>query len=520
MSVVSALFLGFLVLTIILYYAIPKKARWIVLLVASTCFYAYADVRYVAYILFSITVSYVAARIIQKKLDEGSALAEGLDKKEARPIKEAAKKKAKVALVIGLVAVAGVLIVVKYTNFLLSNVSKVVTKLGGGSIGALDILVPLGISFYTFTIIAYMVDVYHAKTKAETNYLKYALYVSFFPTVTQGPIHRYEELKGQLFQGNSFDYETVKRGAKLILWGFFMKLVLADTLAVVVDQVFGHTAKYPGWVLPIIVALYSIQIYADFAGCINICTGAAETLGIKLTSNFERPFFSRTVSEFWRRWHISLGTWFKDYIFMPVSLSKGMVNLTKKARKKNATLGRVISIVVPIFAVWLLTGLWHGAAWKFVVWGLYYGVIIMISSLTVNNVTEFNAKHNINSEAMWYQTLQRIRTFILVTIGNLLFRSANLGQAFSIVKRTFLSFLGEPTTSIGIEYPEHTMLGICLLVLLAVSIYQEKVGSVRDGIKKLPMPVRFLIWFVLVMVVIVFGRYGDTQVKSFLYEAF
>ena len=314
-----------------------------VLLVANVIFYLAAGFDQFLVLLLATAVSYVVACKMGKLHEklEKQKQEEGLDRKQIKRMKANNKKQRKRILIWGLVLNIGILVVFKYTNFLLKTGYSILDLFGiGHGDDLFKLIMPLGISFFTFQILSYLIDVYKGKVKAQKNFLKYLLYISFFPSVVQGPIPRYADLGTQLYEEHRFEYDNLRDGALLILWGFAKKLILAERLGTFVDQIYGNYTQYTGMLFFFVAtAAFSIQIYADFSGCMDIATGTARLFGIRLAPNFLRPYFSKTMPEFWRRWHVTLGNWFKDYVFYPISISKFSLDLNKKAIWKNRLLG-------------------------------------------------------------------------------------------------------------------------------------------------------------------------------------
>ena len=288
-------------------------------------------------------------------------------------------------------------------------------------------MMPLGISFYTLSAVSYIVDVYRGKYRASDKFGKVALFLAFFPHIVEGPIARFDLVGEQMYEGHRFSYENMTMGLQLILWGFFKKIVIADRANMYVNQIFDNYASYTG--LPVVVGmlLYTLQLYAEFSGCMDIVRGSAQMFGIGLSENFNQPFISKTVSEFWRRWHMTLGAWFKDYVFYSVSLSKPFVKLSKKTREHmNTFFATFVPMSIAMFIVWFGTGIWHGASWKYVMYGLYYWAIMVIGLLMEPLFKKLYEKMNVDRQGKVYRLLQVVRTFIFVNVGMLMFRADDL----------------------------------------------------------------------------------------------
>ena len=349
-------FIAFLAVLFVLYYLIPKRFQWLLLLAADIVFYACAGWKGLCFMAATIVVSWAATNLMgaslakQKaflKSDEGKAL----ERAERKAYKKQCEKRRKVIFVLALVADLGILAALKYTNFLITNVNA----LFSADIAAVDWVLPLGISFYTFQTVSYVIDVYWEKVEPEKNILRVALFTSFFPLLIQGPISRFGDLKDTLFAEHKANFKQISFGLQRILWGYFKKLVIADRLLAAVTALCGDPATYTGAYVFIGAVLYAAELYADFTGGIDITIGVAQVLGIKVKENFIRPYFSRNIAEYWRRWHISMGTWFKDYIFYPLSVAPWLLKLSKSARKKISDgFGRKLSVYVSTIVTWFL----------------------------------------------------------------------------------------------------------------------------------------------------------------------
>ncbi len=419
MSMTSFPFLLFAAATVVLYYLVPKRGQWIVLLAASILFYAAAGGWYLPFITVTVLSTFCLARAIAAgaERDEAYIAAHKADmSKEARKAyKHTAKKKRFRILVAGLVFNFGILGVLKYTGFVLGGVNDLLGLFGSVRVTVPDLLLPLGISFYTFRTTAYLIDVYRGKCAPAINLARYALFAAFFPTVIQGPICRYSDLAHQLETPHKAEWAHMAPGALRVLWGFFKKLVVADTLMVAVKTIAGNPDEFGGMYVILLIILYSAVIYGDFTGGIDITVGLARLLGITLTENFNRPFSSRSTAEYWNRWHITMGAYFTDYVFYPLSICRPMQRLTKWSRTH---LGRVVGMRMPVYLstlfTWFLTGLWHGASWNFIVWGLLNGLIILVSRELEPLYAHFRKRLPRLVNSAFWGGLAAVRTFFLM----------------------------------------------------------------------------------------------------------
>lgn len=531
MSYTSSIYIIFIICVCFVYYVWPQKSRWVVLLAGNFVFYLAAGFDKFLFLLAAIVISYFVCCKMGKLQEElvQTKSSKTLDKQQFKAYKEKNKKEKKRYFQIGLFSVLLMLIVVKYTNFLLGNCFSLLHMLGIEIDSfTVKLIVPMGISFYTFQMIAYMMDVYKGKVEPQKNFWKYALYSSFFPSVVQGPIPRYEQLGEQLYTGHKLNTENIKSGAMLILWGFVKKLVLAERLAVFVNTIYDNYTEYKGVVLVLATVAYSIQIYADFAGCMDIASGTARLFGIKLSKNFIQPYFSKTMPEFWRRWHATLGSWFRDYVFFPFSVSKVSLKLNKKARDLMGNeAGRIVAASMPILVVWMGTGIWHGAEWKYVAWGLFHGTLIILSTIFTPHFDKLSEKLEIKRDCFSFRLYQMGRTFFLCCVGRVFFRADNIGVAIQIFKRTlsatgFHYIMGGKFLNYGLNMNNWIVVAVALLAWIMVSLIEEKQDvEFTEVIAKQNVWFRWIVMYALFFAVIVFGKYGaGYNVANFIYEKF
>lgn len=527
MSFVSFSFIAFSIAVFLLYYIFPLKYRWLVLLGASIVFYAIYSGWLILYLVFTTGVIYISGIIIQKYEDEFSVRKKDLDKSARKEIKASYKRKKKRIVAIAVVINIALIVFLKYFNF----VGDTIDSLAGlfvkkDLIPTISLIMPIGISYYILMAISYVVDVFRGVNKAERNILKLFLFLIYFPQIVEGPIGRYNLLSSQLYNGNRFDYENVKKSCLLILWGFFKKLVIADRCAIYVNEVFDNYSNYSGFVVLVAIILYTFEIYMDFSGCIDIVTGVSGVFGVKLSENFRRPFFSKSVDEFWRRWHITLGAFFKDYIFYPTSMSKAFSKINKFCKKHiNNHFGNVLPLAYALFFVWISNGLWHGASIKYVVYGLYYYAIMMIAQFTMPITDKFVKVLHIKKESKGYGLFQNIRTVLLVCIGMLIFRADTLGVAAKMLKSMFanisVSAITAPMTATNMTKYSFILIMLSMIIVFAVGLVQEKGIVIIDKIGSLPIVLRWITYIVSIMAVIILGIYGaGYDAASFIYGQF
>ncbi|MGN0463446.1 MAG: MBOAT family O-acyltransferase [Acutalibacteraceae bacterium] len=526
-AIVSFKFMCFVAVTAILYFIFPKKIRWTVLAAANTVFYMCGGIESVIYIASATLVAYLSARMFDRDFSSQKKECEGLERAQKKAVREIHIKKRKKVLAAETVLLLASLAVIKYTGFFLGSVNSLIGVVGLGSFSVENITqhIPaiLGCSYFTLSVIAYSVDVYRQKYHAERNYIKLYLFVSYFPHAVQGPIERYDYLQPLLIEGHSFSFENLKQGAMLILWGFFKKLVIADRLNIVSTKVFSDYEKFSGPFILLGAAVFSIQLYADWTAYCDIVGGASRIFGIEITRNFKRPYFSQTMPEFWRRWHISMGTFFKDYVLYPVSTSKFSLKINKKAREKlGNNAGRIVASALPILSVWLLTGLWHGASWTFVLWGLYQGVLIMLSVIFENPLKKLCEKLRFKTDTFSWRLFRTLRTFFLCCIGRLFFKAGSVSEIAGLFGR-FASFsvTTKQFSDMGLQNKEWAVVIAALAIFLIYSLLEEKYDNVEKRLDAQPVIVKWAVLIFIIMFIVVFGVYGsDEKYVAFVYEQF
>ncbi|MCD8324484.1 MAG: MBOAT family protein [Clostridiales bacterium] len=524
-------FIAFISVVFVLYYVLPKKCQWPMLLVASYVFYYIAGPTYLIFIATTTVTTY----LISLKLD---ALAQTqkayirenksiLSKEEKKAYKAGIKSRQWKWLLLCLFINIGILAVLKYTNFAISNVNSILAAFHSTKqFALLDLVLPMGISFYTFQTMGYIIDVYRGTCPAEKNPFKLALFVSFFPQLVQGPISRFSDLAQSLFEQHDFDLKVVGYGLYRILWGYFKKVVIADRILTAVNAIIRDTDTYQGAFVLVGMLFYALELYADFTGGIDITIGIAQTMGIKVTENFIRPYFSKSIKEYWKRWHITMGTWFTDYIFYPISVCKPMLKLSKFSRAKfGEAIGKRVPVYLSAFVVWFTTGIWHGASWNFIVWGLMNFVVIMISQELEPLYRRFHGRFHVKDKK-WWSAFQIVRTILLMSSLRMFDCYRDVPLTFRMFGNMFVKFrirslTPEAFLGLGLTGAEYALLGVCVVVLFAVSMTEEKKGSVRDLIWAAPAAWKYVVFGGLLVVVLVFGAYGIGYDSSqFIYNQF
>ena len=541
MTLTSFPFLLFAAVTLLVYYTVPRRGQWVVLLAASTLFYAAAGGWYLPFILATILSTYAVARLMAAHAAKDEAYVAAhkgdLSKDERKAYKAAGKKKRFRMLVGGLALNFGILAVLKYTGFTVSIVNDVMGLFTETKLSVPSLILPLGISFYTFRSTAYIIDVYRGKAQAATNLGKYALFISFFPAVMQGPICRYKDLGEQFETPHAPAWQNLSAGLLRMLWGTFKKLVVADTLMVAVKTIVAAPEDFGGMYVLLLIILYSAVIYGDFTGGIDITIGLSRMLGLRLTENFNRPFSSRSTAEYWNRWHITMGSWFTDYVFYPLSICPSMQRLTKWSR---AHLGKAIGMRLPVYLAtlftWFLTGLWHGASWNFIVWGLLNGVIILASRECEPLYARFRKKFPRLTASAFYGGFASVRTFFLMGAVRILDCYRDVPVTFKAFATLFYRFdtwrdlaNGSLTERLGLSLPVCVVVALSTVLIFFVSRTSGATsGAAFDG-KETPVADRLaerpVLWTLaclgLAVAILIFGSYGiGFDAGAFIYQTF
>lgn len=545
MSYVSTGFGIFLILTVIAYYLpLFKRCQWVVLLVASLVFYAATGIPFMVFILAATVVTYLGALALDGIIQARDLEKSRLDKTDREAKKRLNLKYTKLGrgvLILCLIIVFGILVFMKYCNFTIVILNSLFSLSHINlSFSPVYMVLPLGISFYTFQAGGYLIDVYHGKVRAEGNFLKTLLFLIFFPQIVQGPISQFEQLEPQLTGRHEFDFINLKYGCELIAWGFFKKSVIADRAAPIVGNITADYLSYSGTASFFAVLIYALQLYADFSGGIDIIRGVAEVLGIDMIENFRRPYFSTSINDYWTRWHISLGEWMKNYIFYPLAISKGFDRIRKGIKKSavgNSGYGKHLSNVMPgclaTIIVFLIIGLWHGAEMKYVGFGLYNGLIITVSMLLTPVFNFMNDKLKTERARLPFRIFQIIRTFVLVLIGYVFDIAPSFSAALNMMKRTVtdfdLNFFVESElpflfgdVSANQAHLSYIILIVTTIFLFAVSLVQEITGiKIRDYLNERHTAVQFILLFAGVIFILTYGIYGPGyDVQGFVYMQF
>ncbi len=526
----SYVFLGFLLLLFVCYYTVPKKFQWMLLLLFSYVFYFLANPYYLIYIsVTTASVYYLGLKIEEQAEKQKAYLAARkgtFGKEEKKAYKKRVRKRQTGLFLAALILNLGILAVLKYTNFMIANVNGILHAIGSGhTIAFVDLLLPMGISFYTFQAVGYLIDVYRGTIPAEKNLFRFALFVSFFPQLVQGPISRFHDLSQTLYEEHEFAWSGFSRGLQRILWGYFKKLVIADRMLIGVNEIIRNPDEYTGAYVFAGMMFYALELYADFTGGIDITIGTAQCLGIRVTENFNRPYFSKSIKEYWRRWHITMGTWFTDYIFYPISVSGPMLKISKVSRKAlGDRIGKRVPVYLSSFAVWLATGIWHGASWNFIVWGLGNWAVIMISQELEPLYRRFHARFHVEDK-VGFRIFQIVRTILLMSCLRTFDCYRDVPLTFRMFGTMFTAgnwniLWDGSLLSLGLQLADYLVLLAGAALIFAVSMLQRS-GSVREKIAAKPYPVRFAVWYGLFLIVLLMGVYGiGYDANQFIYNQF
>ena len=517
MSFFTFTFAFFLFISLVVYYIIPKKYRWYVILAANTVFYLYTGPGNIIFILLSSLITFFAAKLVSDqnaKLKEKKAV---LEKEAFKIEKKRVQIKKRIILLCMLILNIGILFYLKYWRILA---------------GSKTLLLPLGISYYTLTTIGYFMDVYNSKYEREHNFLKYFVFVSFFPQLILGPITRYNQTGVQFNQEKPFDFENIKHGTMMILFGCLKKYLVANLLVKHIGTIFDSAyANYPGCLLLVGILMYAIYQYADFSGGTDMVIGIAELFGIKLPQNFKQPYFSISLANFWQRWHITLGSWMRDYVFYPLALTQGMQKISRWCTEHlGKHFGRTLPACIANIVVFMLVGVWHGPEMHFFIWGLYNGLVIAISDILKPVFVKLNTILHINDKSKAWKIFQIIRTFIIVNIGWYFDRIEDVKKSFIYLKNTFVHF-GNPLLLASKDYmnqilgnisdfQSHIMLvfiGSC--IIFVVSILKERKIDVYKAIQNRNIAIRWLAYYIPMVLIILSLSFSSGDV-GFMYAQY
>lgn len=490
-------FLIFFPIVTLIYFLIPHRIRYIWLLICSYYFYMCWNAAYALLLFASSFVTWLSSLAIGRLREQGD---EGPDRLRSKGI-----------VAISFMVNLSILAFFKYAVFFIENVNSLLKFTGiEFVIPEFSILLPVGISFYIFQALGYTMDVYRGDVRVEKNILKYLVFVSFFPQLVAGPIERSSNLLHQFDEVHRFNYDRICRGLMMMLWGFFQKVVIADRVAVLVNQVFDYCDYYAGIEILVGAVFFAVQIYCDFAGYSNIAIGAAQVLGFDLMSNFRQPYLACTVADFWKRWHISLTGWFRDYLYIPLGGNRG--GKWKKYRN--------------VMIVFLTSGLWHGASWTYVIWGGLNGLFQVIGGQTKGIRDHWKKKFGVRAESGSWKLLSGILTFLLIDLTWIFFRAASIEDAFIVIGRLFSSFnpwvlMDGTLYTLGLSMIDFWIAVLATGVLFVVDILHERGLQIREWILRQNLMFRWLLYFAAIFSVLIFGFYGPNyDAAQFIYFQF
>lgn len=518
----------FLPAALLAYQLTPKKFRWMTLVLCGYTFFWTVSGKLVLYLVGTTLVThYIGVWLSSVKL-QCKMNTSGLHREESNAIKKRYKKKEKQILAGGIFILISALAYLKYYNFFIQNAN--ILLLGIGSQLLLDakiLVLPIGISFYTLQAIGYIIDVYWEKIDGQQHPGKVALFLGFFPQIMEGPISLYSQTADTLWAGTSLRGENISKGCVRILWGLFKKMVIADRLYVLVQAVFEHYENYHGVIIAVAAVAYTIQLYMEFSGCMDIIIGSGRMFGVTLPENFRQPFASKNAAEFWRRWHITLGVWFKTYIFYPVSVSAAVKKWNKFGKKH---LGKYITKLgvsaFCLFPVWLFNGLWHGPRWSYIFYGMYY-FVILLTGVALEPIRNRIIKYtHLNEHAFYYRVPQVLKTWLIIFVGELFFRANGLAAGFRMFRSMFRNFemqkLWDGTLlTFGLDQADYYAIIAGCMVVAVVGMIKERSLLGKEGIGKLCLPLRWAVYYGLILAVAIFGAYGSGyQQVDMIYAGF
>lgn len=522
----SLSFLCFLLIVLAAYYLLPHRFQPWILLAASLFLYCSLSRKLVVFVLFSAGVAWLTALWMdnqnqKEKQAVKAAKAAGAGKEERAAVKRPFQRRKLLFMLAAWGCNLGLLLIFKFYNLFAEAV-----RAYGAALPVLAIAMPLGISFYTLQLLSYTMDVYHGQQAAEKNYFRCLLFTCYFPQIMQGPISRWAQLGPQFEKAHTFDWNRFVMGASRILWGYLKKLVIADRFAIVTSALYNGYETYTGVYVAVAAVLYTIQLYTDFSGGIDIALGASSMLDIDLPENFKRPLFSKTIDEFWRRWHMTLGAWLRDYIFYPVTFSKPLAKLNRFfTAHKWRWAAKWIPSYIALFFLWFCSGIWHGEGWQYICNGLWHGLIIMVGNTITKPCETFWAKHHIAQDNRWLNAFRVARTFVFVAIGEIMFGASSFEMMCGMFRGLFSAFNPQilwdgSLLQLGLDGPDLLVGLLATLVVLTASLLSRD-KPLREKIAQKPLALRWGIYIGGVLIVVVFGIYGaNYPATPFIYYQF
>ena len=500
---------------------LPQRYRPAALLGGSLIFYWLMAGTYTVWLLLAAALTWALGLGLGRLQELQAATAPALDPAARKAAKKQFTALQKGLVTAGVAGLLGLLIWLKYLPFLVRSLNSLLAQLPFAlQVSAPSFVQPVGLSFFTLMAMSYLFDVRRGTTRPATHYWQVLLYLSFWPHVVEGPFDRWGQISPALLDPPKPDYRAFTFGVQRILWGMMKKLIIADRANMYVKAVFDDWTKYSGAAVVVATLLYTLQLYAEFSGCMDMVLGAAECFGVPLAENFRQPFFARSVSEFWRRWHITLGAWLREYLFQPVIVSKPMMRFGKWCRTRfGAALGRSMPVWAGLLLTWLAIGLWHGAGWLYVVYGLYYFLLQWLGELAEPTLLRACPGLARWRTCRWYKLWQMVRTFVLVNFGMLLFRSNGTRAALDMLASLLRPY--ESSLLIKLDVQDLWVLLIGAVVLLVVDLLHERGVAIRETIARQPLPLRWAVYCGGMLAVMIFGAYGDNyDPAAFIYAQF
>ena len=516
----------FLPLVLIIYQLVPQKVRWCVLLAASYVLY-FSFSRFLVLLLMATSAFTWGIGLWMDRIGKqcSEKQAECTDRKQKSAVKKDFQKKRVMVLRLGVLVLLGILFYVNYYNFVAQNVNILLGDLAV-KMPIVKVMFPMGISFYTLEAVGYMADVYWERYPAEKHLGKMALFLSFFPQIMEGPIARYPDTADDLFAGRPLRMAFLNEGFLRILWGLFKKMVVSDRLSLLVNHIFDNYKDYHGSFIVLAAITYTIQLYMEFSGSIDIVIGSGRLFGVKVPENFNQPFSAQSAAEFWRRWHMSLGNWFKNYVFYPITVSAAVKNWNKKARKKYGKYWAMVGTsAMALFPVWVATGVWHGAGWQYLFYGMYYFVILLLGVALEPLKEKRNKMLGINPEAPWFKALRILKTWVIIFTGELFFNAKTLTIGFHMFFSIFGNF---HISSIWKHWPSDVLTrgdvvaiaGGCIIVWI-VGFLKEHGYNPGEKILGAATPVKWSFYYAIIFAILLFGAYGTGyQAVDLIYAGF
>ncbi len=512
-TITSLGFIVFILAVVLVYYITPHKIQWISLLLLSITFYCLAAEPYsIIFIILSTAIIYFSALYAEEHRNSG--------------------KIAFIATVTAVILNTVIWFCFKGSSYWIQLSSFIHARIPSfPALPALPVAAALGMGYYTCQAIGYSIDCYWGTAKPQKNFLKLLLFLIFFPQLTTGPISRYNKLLS-LYDGRSFDLTKAQSGLQRILWGFFKKLVISERITLLVNTITGNPSAYSGLWLWIAVLFYPLELYTDFSGSADIVLGTAEILGIELPENFNNPFFSQTTQEFWQRWHMTLGSWAKDYIMYPILKSGSVLALSSDMKAKyGKRIGKLVSLAVGMFFTWLVMGIWHGNYKYIVGCGMYYWSLLVLYEALSPQLKTLNGILGVKENSFSWRLFRMIRTYLLISFSLVFFLSDGISTAFNTLGNLFRAFLpgffnpwiffNGDLLNVGLTDVDFHVIWISVIILLLAAVLREKYGYARKWIAGQGVIFRWCIWLFLFMMVIVYGKYGPGyHAADFIYQGF